>query len=114
MVKADSLASVQTAIAPTLGKAKAAIGEMSFVSDDKVSSEHSSSCAFSLQHVYEARLRKNKRGIDLISHALPFGRPRYEEAPDAVEYAKFYSRSHDAVNRVYDEAGNVIETHGPS
>jgi hypothetical protein len=35
--------------------------------------------------------------------------------PDAVSkaigYAKFYSRSHDAVNRVYDEAGNVIQTH---
>jgi hypothetical protein len=28
-----------------------------------------------------------------------------------VAYAKFYSRSHDAVIRVYDEAGNVIETH---
>jgi hypothetical protein len=28
-----------------------------------------------------------------------------------VGYAKFYSRSHDAVIRVYDEAGNVIETH---
>jgi hypothetical protein len=26
-------------------------------------------------------------------------------------YAKFRSRSHDAVIRVYDEAGNVIETH---
>ena len=25
-------------------------------------------------------------------------------------YAKFYSRSHDAVIRVYDAAGNVIET----
>ena len=25
--------------------------------------------------------------------------------------AKFYSRSHDAVIRVYDSAGNVIETH---
>ena len=30
---------------------------------------------------------------------------------DAVDYAKFYSRSHDAVIRVYDDAGNVIETH---
>jgi hypothetical protein len=29
----------------------------------------------------------------------------------AIEYAKFRSRSHDAVIRVYDEAGNVIETH---
>jgi len=26
-------------------------------------------------------------------------------------YAKFRSRSHDAVIRVYDEAGNVIEAH---
>jgi hypothetical protein len=35
--------------------------------------------------------------------------------PDAVSkaigYAKFYSRSHRALIRVYDEAGNVIETH---
>jgi hypothetical protein len=30
---------------------------------------------------------------------------------NAVGYAKFYSRSHDAVIRVYDDAGNVIETH---
>jgi hypothetical protein len=30
---------------------------------------------------------------------------------NAVGSAKFYSRSHDAVIRVYDEAGNVIETH---
>jgi hypothetical protein len=29
----------------------------------------------------------------------------------AISYAKFYSRSHDAVIRVYDEAGNVIEAH---
>ena len=27
-----------------------------------------------------------------------------------IGYAKFYSRSHYAVIRVYDEAGNVIET----
>jgi hypothetical protein len=29
---------------------------------------------------------------------------------NAIGYAKFYSRSHDAVIRVYDDAGNVIET----
>jgi hypothetical protein len=29
----------------------------------------------------------------------------------AIHYGKFYSRSHDAVIRVYDDAGNVIETH---
>jgi hypothetical protein len=46
--------------------------------------------------------------------ALPFGRLWYGE-PDAInnaiDYAKFYSRSHDAVIRVYDQTGNVIETH---
>jgi len=62
-------------------------------------------------HAYEVRPRKDKRGVDLISDALPFGRLWYGEAPDAVEYAKFYSRSRDAVIRVYDAAGNVIETH---
>ncbi len=30
---------------------------------------------------------------------------------NAVDYAKFRSRSHDAVIPVYDTAGNVIETH---
>jgi hypothetical protein len=30
---------------------------------------------------------------------------------NAISYAKFRSRSHDAVIRVYDEADNVIETH---
>jgi hypothetical protein len=29
----------------------------------------------------------------------------------AIGYAEFFSRSHPAVIRVYDEAGNVIETH---
>ena len=30
---------------------------------------------------------------------------------NAIGFAKFYSRSHHAVIRVYDEAGNVIDTH---
>jgi hypothetical protein len=30
---------------------------------------------------------------------------------NAIGYAKFFSRLHDAVIRVYDEAGTVIETH---
>jgi hypothetical protein len=63
------------------------------------------------QHVYEIRPRKNHLGFDLISDALPFGRLWYGEPADAIDYAKFYSRSHAAVIRVYDEAGNVIETH---
>jgi hypothetical protein len=35
------------------------------------------------QHVYEVRPRKDKRGVDLISYALPFGRLWYAEL-DAV------------------------------
>jgi len=65
-------------------------------------------------HVYEVRPRNDKRGVDLISAVLPFGRLLYGEpnaVSNAVGYAKFYSRSHDAVIHVYDEAGNVIETH---
>ena len=50
----------------------------------------------------------------MISDALPFGRLWYGESgalSNAIGYAKFYSRSHDAVIRVYDAAGNVIEAH---
>jgi hypothetical protein len=64
--------------------------------------------------VYEILPRKDHRGVDLISDALPFGRLWYG-GPDAVSnaigYAKVYSRSHDAVSRVYDKAGNVIRMH---
>jgi hypothetical protein len=65
-------------------------------------------------HVYEIRPRKDHRGFDLISDLLPFRRLWYAEpnaAANAVGYAKFYSRSHHAVIRIYDEAGKVIETH---
>jgi hypothetical protein len=30
---------------------------------------------------------------------------------NAIDYAKFHSRSHDAVIRVFDAAGNMIEAH---
>ena len=56
----------------------------------------------------------DKRGVDLMSDVLPFGRLWYGE-PNAVEnaigYVKHLSRSHDAVIRVYDDTGNLIETH---
>jgi hypothetical protein len=45
--------------------------------------------------IYEVRLRKDHRGIDLISNALPFGRLWYGEpnaASNAVDCVKFYSR----------------------
>jgi hypothetical protein len=63
---------------------------------------------------FEVRPRKDHRGVDLILDALPFGLLWYGEpnaVSKAIDYAKFFSRSHDAVIRVYDEAGNVIETH---
>lgn len=62
-------------------------------------------------HVYEVRPRRDKRGVDLISDSLPFGSLWYTEPDDAVSYAAFFSRSHHAVIRVYDDAGNVIQTH---
>jgi hypothetical protein len=65
-------------------------------------------------HVYEVRPRKDKRGVDLISDALPFGRLWYAEPnaiSNAIGYAMHRSRAHPAVIRVYDAAGNVIETH---
>ena len=62
-------------------------------------------------HVYEVRPREDRRGSDLISDALPFGRLWYDTPDNAIGYAIHSSRSHDAVIRVYDEAGNVIETH---
>jgi hypothetical protein len=62
-------------------------------------------------HLYEVRPRKDKRGVDLISDVLPFGRLWYQDAGAAVDYAKHNSRSHDAVIYVYNDAGYVIETH---
>jgi hypothetical protein len=38
-------------------------------------------------HIYEVRPRKDKRGFDLISDALPFGRLWYIEVPHAIGYA---------------------------
>jgi hypothetical protein len=62
-------------------------------------------------HVYEVRPRKDHRGVDLISDVLSFGRLWYNTPDNAIGYAMHFSRSHDAVIRVYDAAGNVIETH---
>jgi hypothetical protein len=63
----------------------------------------------SSQHVYEVRQRKDHRGFDLISDALPFGRLWYLNVADAIAHAKHRSRAHDAVIHIYDEAGKEIE-----
>jgi hypothetical protein len=63
-----------------------------------------------LVHIYEVRPRKDHRGVDLISDSLPFGRLWYGEpnvGSNAIDYARFFSRSHHAVIRVYDEAGDL-------
>jgi hypothetical protein len=60
-------------------------------------------------HVYEVRPRKDRRGVDLISDALPFGQLWYDTPDNAIGYAMHSSRSHDAAIRVYDSVGNVIE-----
>jgi hypothetical protein len=69
----------------------------------------------SLQHIYEVSPRKDDCGVNLISDVLPLRCAVLSGAPDAInnaiDYAKLYSRSHVAVIRVYDGAGNVIETH---
>jgi len=69
-----------------------------------------STAVYSLD-VYEVRPSKGHRGVDLISDVLPFGRLWYDTPDNAIGYAMHSSRSHDAVIRVYDDAGNVIETH---
>jgi hypothetical protein len=65
-------------------------------------------------HIYEIRPRADKRGFDLISDALPLS-PLWYPGPNAISnairFAKFHRSSHDAVIRVFDEVGNVIETH---
>jgi len=50
---------------------------------------------------FESRMRISPRQ----KQAWPFA------ISNIVDHPKFYSRSHDAVTRVYDDAGNVIETH---
>jgi hypothetical protein len=63
--------------------------------------------------VYVIRPHTDKRGVGLISDVLPFG-GLWDDGSNAIshaiDYAKFCSRSHDAMIRVYDVAGNVIET----
>jgi hypothetical protein len=63
--------------------------------------------------IYEGRPRSDKRGVDLVSGALPFGRLWYGDPnaiTNAIGYARFCSRSHAAVIRVYDASRHVIET----
>jgi hypothetical protein len=64
-----------------------------------------------IAHVYEVRPRKDRRGFDLISDTLPFGKLWYVEASAAIGYAQFNSRSQPAIIRMFDESGAVIAMH---
>jgi hypothetical protein len=44
-------------------------------------------------------------------HSVRCGYGEPNAITNAIGYAKFYSRLHDAVIRVYDDAGNLIDTH---
>jgi hypothetical protein len=59
-------------------------------------------------HIYKVPPCKDHRGVDLTSDALLFGALWYTKPDDAVEYAKFFRRSHDAVMRVYDECAEKL------
>jgi hypothetical protein len=54
-----------------------------------------------------------ERGFDSIEMCCPSIRLSYENysEPNAIGYAAHCSRSHNAVIRVYDDGGNVTETH---
>jgi hypothetical protein len=75
-------------------------------------------CHRCLLHTFTKCARaKINRGGDLISDVLPFGRLWYGEPNaicNAISYAKHDSRSHNAVFRVYDDAGNVVRVHDKS
>jgi hypothetical protein len=60
--------------------------------------------------IYEIRPRADKHGVDLVSDALPYSPIWYRGSKaiiDAIDHAKFYSRSNDAVIRVLDSKGNL-------
>jgi hypothetical protein len=60
--------------------------------------------------IYEIRPRADKHGVDLVSDALPYSPIWYRGSKaiiDAIDHAKFYSRSNDALIRVLDSKGNL-------
>ena len=63
---------------------------------------------------YRCDAKTLRQALAAFSDAVPFGRLWYAEAnaiSNAIGYALHRSRSNDPWVRVYDEAGNVIETH---
>lgn len=59
-------------------------------------------------HVYEIRPRKDRRGFDLLSDVLPFGRLWFQQPNHAADYARFFSRSGSAEIRMLNVWGDVL------
>jgi hypothetical protein len=77
-------------------------------------SDHRAATLQILSYAISVRKLQNDALTDPISDALAFGRLWYGDAnavANAIGCAKHHSRTHRAVIRVYDAAGNVIETH---
>ena len=55
-------------------------------------------------------LRPGRIRSNLGCIAIPPTYAKPNEVNNAINHTSYYSRSYDAVIRVYDEAGNVIET----
>ena len=67
----------------------------------------------SSEYIYEIRPREDRRGFDLIGDALPLGLLWFEGPEaigDALNYARYFSRSHPAIIHVFDESGKIAET----
>jgi len=62
-------------------------------------------------YVYEIRPCNGGNGFQLTSDVLLSGAMWYMRVQQAVGFAKFYSRSHLAVIRVYDGKGRLVEVH---
>jgi hypothetical protein len=61
-------------------------------------------------HAYEVRPRKDHRGVNLISDALPFGRLWYGE-PDAISNAIGYAKTAGGPDRAAGEVKLVYAKH---
>lgn len=61
-------------------------------------------------NVYEVRPAEDRDGFDLISSALSTGRIHFSKQHVAVGYATLHSGSRASVIRVYDRAGELVET----
>lgn len=64
-----------------------------------------------MSQVYEIRPRRDRRGVDLVSEALPFGSLWYagpNAAENADSYAVFCASGKPAVVKVLDAAGELV------